>query len=168
MLGAARAPAAGREAARARAGRKRCRRHSPPCPEEEAVAMVGALRGNAPDPPAPVRMRGPALRVCMGGRGTCAPHSFSPTPPRLGWAAQLQGEPPADGRRSRAGRPMAASPLLGGAGLPAPRCAARVRVGEALRGKLGAQGAVRGKRREGGRRAKNERIGAAGSGVEKD
>lgn len=130
--------------------------------------MVGALRGNAPDPPAPVRMRGPALRVCMGGRGTCAPHSFSPTPPRLGWAAQLQGEPPADGRRSRAGRPMAASPLLGGAGLPAPRCAARVRVGEALRGKLGAQGAVRGKRREGGRRAKNERIGAAGSGVEKD
>ncbi|XP_040984238.1 homeobox protein Hox-D9-like isoform X1 [Aquila chrysaetos chrysaetos] len=50
MLGAARAPAAGREAARARAGRKRCRRHGPPCPEEEAVAMVGALRGNAPDP----------------------------------------------------------------------------------------------------------------------
>lgn len=82
MLGAARAPAAGREAARARVGRKRLATSRPPCPEEEAVAMVGALRDNAPRPTPP-----------------------APTAPRLlgpgGGAAQSEGNPSVDRRRSR-------------------------------------------------------------------
>ena len=99
----------------------------PPCPEEEAVAMVGAPRGNAPHPSAPpgsVRMR---LSACTGVGGSSPPPlphlaDGGRLPSHRGSCRLIDGQSPA-------GRPMATCFPRGGAGLPALRCAA-----EALRG----------------------------------
>lgn len=85
MLGAARAPAAGREAARARAGRKRCRRHGRRARRRKRLLWwepsVATPRTPPPTPPGSARTR---VSACTrGGRGTHAPTGPPPTPPRV-------------------------------------------------------------------------------------
>lgn len=84
MLGAARAPAAGREAARARAGRKRCRRHGRRARRRKRLLWrepcVATPRTPPPTPPGAARTRVSART--RGGRGTHAP--TAPLPPRRG------------------------------------------------------------------------------------